>query len=52
MLKHGETRQYDVTFDVLPDPDAIAATEARIRGIAVQPDEDYPAPSGDYPRLR
>ncbi len=50
-LEHGDERRYDVSFRVLPDAAAIAATEARIRAIAVQPAEDYPLPSGSYPPI-
>ena len=47
-LMHGDERRYDTTFTVLPDADAIAGAEARIAAIAVQPETDYPAPSGNH----
>jgi hypothetical protein len=47
-LQHGEERRYDAIFRVLPDAASIAASEARIRAIAGQPDTDYPAPSNNY----
>lgn len=47
-LKHGEERRYDSTFTILPDAAAIAEAEARIAAIAAQPEEDYPAPSGNF----
>lgn len=47
-LMHGDERHYDTTFSVLPDAAAIAGVEARIAAIAVQPDTDYPAPSGNH----
>jgi hypothetical protein len=47
-LEHGDERRYDTTFRVLDGADAIAAAEARIRAIAVQPVDDYPAPSGHH----
>jgi hypothetical protein len=47
-LEHAESRSYDAVFRVLDGKDAIAAAERAIRGIAVQPDEDFPAPSGDF----
>lgn len=50
-LEHGDTRSYDTTFRVLDGADAIAASEARIRAIAAQPDTDYPEPSGNHIRL-
>jgi len=50
-LAHGEERRYDVTFRVLPNAAAIAEAEAAIRAIAVQPDEDYPEPSGNHVAL-
>ena len=50
-LDHGEGRDYDVAFRVLDGAADIAATEKRIRAMAVQPDEDYPNPSGRFVRL-
>lgn len=46
-LQHGDERRYDATFRVLDGAEAIATSEARIRAIASQPDEDYPAPSNN-----
>jgi hypothetical protein len=47
-LEHGEERRYDSTFRILPDHAAIAAAEQRITALAKQPDEDFPAPSGNH----
>lgn len=47
-LEHAEERRYDTIFRILGDRDSIAAAEARIGGICAQPDEDFPAPSGNY----
>lgn len=47
-LEHGEERHYDTVLRILPDADAIADAENRIRAVAVQPDEDYPATSGEH----
>jgi len=51
-LEHGEERRYDTRFRVLGDTQAIADSEARIRAIAQQPDEDYPTPSGNHLPIR
>ena len=50
-LEHGEERRYESRFTILPGAEAIAAAEARIAGIARQPEEDYPAPSGNFVTL-
>lgn len=47
-LAAGEERHYDARFSVLDGVEALRAAEARIRAIAVQPDEDFPQPSGDF----
>ncbi|MDO8358866.1 MAG: aldose 1-epimerase family protein [Devosia sp.] len=47
-LEHGEERCYDSVFRILDGSAAIAASEARIRAIAAQPDEDYPVPSNTH----
>ena len=47
-LGHAEERRYDSAFRVLDGAAAIAAAEARIRTIARQPEDDYPAPSGTH----
>ncbi|WP_375449679.1 aldose 1-epimerase family protein [uncultured Devosia sp.] len=47
-LEHADERRYDTMFRVLDGASAIAAVEARIVGIAMQPDEDYPAPSKNH----
>ena len=47
-LEHGEERRYDTTFRVLDGAGDIAAAQARISRIAAQPDEDYPALSGNH----
>ncbi|MBZ9670703.1 aldose 1-epimerase family protein [Mesorhizobium sp. ES1-3] len=50
-LEHGESRAYDAVFRVLDGACEIAAAEARIAAIARQPEQDYPQPSGNFPRL-
>ncbi|TGU87425.1 DUF4432 family protein [Mesorhizobium sp. M00.F.Ca.ET.151.01.1.1] len=50
-LEHGESRAYDAVFRVLDGAGEIAAAEARIAAIARQPEQDYPQPSGNFPRL-
>ena len=50
-LEHGEARAYDAVFHVLDGAGEIAATEGRIAAIARQPQQDYPRPSGNFPRL-
>ena len=50
-LEHGEERRYDTVLRILPDADAIADAENRIRAASGQPDEDYPAPSGNHPPI-
>jgi hypothetical protein len=51
-LEHGDLRQYDTTFRVLDGAADIASAEKRIRGVAVQPDDDYPRPSGNFRLLK
>ncbi len=50
-LEHGDARDYASRFVVLDGAAAIAAAEARITAIAVQPDADYPVPSGRFPPI-
>lgn len=50
-LQHGEEKRYDSTFRVLDGADAIAAAERRVAAIAVQPAEDYPAPSNNHRKI-
>ena len=50
-LQHGEERRYDSTFRVLDGAAAIAASEARIRAISGQPDDDYPVPSNNHIKI-
>jgi hypothetical protein len=47
-LEHGEERTYTTSFTALDGAPAIAEAEARIRAIAAQPDDDYPAPAGRF----
>ena len=47
-LEHAEERRYDTTFRILTDTHAIAASEQRIRNLADQPAEDFPALSGNH----
>lgn len=50
-LEHGDTRCYDTRFRILKDSHDIAESERRIRAIARQPENDYPALSGHFPAL-
>ncbi|MBN9216875.1 MAG: aldose 1-epimerase family protein, partial [Mesorhizobium sp.] len=50
-LEHDESRAYDAVFRVLDGPVEIAEAEGRIAAIACQPAQDYPQPSGNFPRL-
>ncbi|WNO52400.1 aldose 1-epimerase family protein [Stakelama saccharophila] len=50
-LEHGEERRYDTVFSILDSTDAIAAAEARITGLAQQPEADFPEPSGNFPPI-
>lgn len=50
-LEHNEERRYESTFRVLDGPEAIAASEARIRAISAQPDDDYPVPSNNHQKI-
>lgn len=47
-LEHGEERLYETELSVLDGSAAIATAEARIRAVAAQPDDDYPAASGAF----
>lgn len=47
-LMHGEERRYDAVFRVLDGATEIERAEQRIRSIANQPVEDYPAPSNNH----
>ncbi|MBS3648394.1 aldose 1-epimerase family protein [Pseudaminobacter sp. 19-2017] len=51
-LEHDESRAYGATFRVLDGAEAIAEAERRITAIARQPEDDYPALSGNFARLR
>jgi hypothetical protein len=50
-LEHGDARHYDTVFRVLDGAHDIAATERRIAAIAAQPEDDYPAPSGNHLKI-
>lgn len=50
-LGAGEARDYSARFRVLDGAPAIAAAEARIRAVHVQPGDDYPAPTGHFAPL-
>lgn len=50
-LEHRDERRYDSVFRILPDSDAVADAVQRIEAVAVQPDADYPVPSGHFPMI-
>jgi hypothetical protein len=50
-LEHGDERHYTTRFAVLDGADEIADCERGIRAIAVQPDDEYPAPTGEWESL-
>jgi hypothetical protein len=50
-LEHGDEKHYTTRFAVLDGADEIADCERRIRAIAVQPDDEYPAPAGAWESL-
>ncbi|PRH89175.1 DUF4432 domain-containing protein [Labrys okinawensis] len=50
-LEHGEERRYQARCKILDGGDEIAAAENLITGIARQPQQDFPLPSGLFPRL-
>lgn len=50
-LEHDEQKSYTTRFAVLDGAGEIAACERRIRAIAQQPQEDYPAPTGQWENL-
>lgn len=50
-LEHDEARRYDSTFRILTSADEIAASERTIASAAHQPDDDYPAISGNFRAL-
>ncbi|WP_204115764.1 aldose 1-epimerase family protein [Shimia biformata] len=49
-LGHGEERHYDSTFRILTSSDEIKEAEARVAHQS-QPDEDFPALSGNFPKI-
>ena len=51
ILGHDEERRYDVTLRVLDGADAMVGAENAIRGVAGQPDDEYPEPSNDFAPL-
>lgn len=50
-LEHGDERRYDSVFRILPDAEAVADAVQRIEGVARQPEDEYPTPSGVYPPI-
>lgn len=50
-LEHGDERRYDSVFRILPDAGAVADAVKRIEGVAQQPEDEYPTPSGIYPPI-
>lgn len=51
MLEGGETRSYDTRFGILVGARAIAAAQTAIEAVARQPDDPYPAVSGNFKPL-
>jgi hypothetical protein len=51
-LEHDDSRTYDAVFRILDGTEMIADAEARIRSVAQQPTDDYPALSGNFQKLR
>ncbi|WP_131113456.1 aldose 1-epimerase family protein [Lichenihabitans psoromatis] len=50
-LEHGDERHYDAVFRLVDGAEAIAQFDTRVTSLGSQPDEDYPAPSNDFPNL-
>ena len=50
-LQHGEEKRYDSVFRVLDGAGDIAASEARIRAISGQPEDEYPTVSGNHLKI-
>ncbi len=50
-LDAGEERCYDTRVRVLDGAADIAAAQDRIAAIAIQPDSDYPPPTGKFASL-
>ena len=50
-LENDEERRYDSVFRILPDVQSVANAVRRIEGVARQPDDEYPAPSGNFPPI-
>jgi hypothetical protein len=50
-LEHGDERSYTTRFAVLDGAAEIADCDRRIRGIASQPDDEYPQPTGEWEDL-
>jgi hypothetical protein len=47
-LEHGMSRDYHVVLRILDGAQQIAEAESEIRNVTVQPQEDYPRPTGDF----
>ena len=50
-LEHGDERAYHLTMTVLDGKASIAAAEQRIVAVQSQPQDDYPQPTGQLPKL-
>jgi hypothetical protein len=50
-LEHGDTRSYQATFRVVDGAAGLRAAADRIAAIALQPEDEFPQPSGRFPRL-
>lgn len=51
-LEHGDERVYETRFAVLEGRDELRAVEDRIRQIAAQPTDEFPAPSDRWRQVR
>lgn len=50
-LEHGDERRYDTVLRVLSDGEAVADAVRRIEAVALQPPEEYPLPTGNFPAI-
>lgn len=50
-LEHADEKSYDTIFRVLDGADEIASVERRIARISLQPDDNFPEPSGNFVQI-